>query len=100
MERWPRNYNKLSQHTKAKKRYKSKLTLFAKVSEARKNTIFQIFFVVVKDSLVYESGEIGTFLFHSQYGNMLNGVEMAAYVYGKLQAEQRERINTLMTGKD
>lgn len=104
MKNWkddPGNYNKLSQPHESKEKVQEQIdAFFAKVSEARKEHNISDILVVVKDSLVYESGEIGTFLFHSQYGNMLNGVEMAAYVYGKLQAEQRERINTLLTGKD
>ena len=30
---------------------------------------------------------------------MLNGVSMAAYAYGQLQAEQRELLNKLVAGQ-
>ena len=104
MDNWkddPENYNKLIVPHESKEKVQESLdAFFAKVSAARKEHKIADILVVVKDSLVYDSGEIGTFLFHSQYGNMLNGVEMAAYVYGKLQAEQRERINKLMAGKE
>ncbi|MBN8833731.1 MAG: hypothetical protein ABS68_08925 [Niastella sp. SCN 39-18] len=96
----PENYYKMSEpHESADKANEALQKFYEKVSEARKEFKIADILIVTKDSVRYEDGNIGQFMQHSQYGNQLNGVSMAAYAYGQLQAEDRERINKLIAGK-
>ena len=42
--------------------------------------------MITKDTSFLSDGTIGLFIQHSQFGNQLNGLSMAAYAYGQLQA--------------
>lgn len=96
----PENYYKMSEpHENKDKANEALQGFYDKVSEARREFKIADILVITKDSVRYEDGEIGQFIQHSQYGNELNGVSMAAYAYGKLQAEQKELLNKLMAAK-
>ena len=95
----PDNYYKMSEpHENADKANEALQNFHDKVSEARKEFKIADVLVITKDSVRYESGEVGQFMQHSQYGNQLNAASMAAYAYGQLQAEQRELLNKLAAG--
>lgn len=96
----PDNYYKMSEpHENPDKANEALQKFYDKVSEARKEFKIADILVITKDSVRYEDGEVGQFMQHSQYGNQLNAVSMAAYAYGQLQAEQRELLNKLVDGK-
>lgn len=96
----PENYHKMSEpHESPAKANEALEKFYEKVSEARKEFKIADILVITKDSVRYEDGEVGQFMQHSQYGNQLNGVSMAAYAYGQLQAEERELLNKLIAGK-
>lgn len=96
----PDNYHKMSEpHESPEKANEALQKFYEKVSEARKEFKIADILVITKDSIMYEDGEVGQFMQHSQYGNQLNGVSMAAYAYGQLQAEERELLNKFIAGK-
>lgn len=96
----PENYYKMSEpHETPDKANEALQKFYDKVSEARKEFKIADILVITKDSVRYPDGEVGQFMQHSQYGNQLNAVSMAAYAYGQLQAEDRERMNKLVAGK-
>jgi len=96
----PDNYYKMSEpHENPDKANEALQKFYDKVSEARKEFKIADILVITKDSVRYPDGEVGQFMQHSQYGNQLNGVSMAAYAYGQLQAEERELLNKLVAGK-
>ncbi len=95
----PENYYKMSEpHENPDKANKALKNFYEKVSEARKEFKIADVLVVIKDSARYPDGEVGQFIQHSQFGNTLNGVQMAAYAYGQLQTESREVMNKLVAG--
>lgn len=95
----PENYHNMSQpHEREDKATEALQGFYDAISEARKKFKIADVLVVTKDSLRYEDGKVGDFMQHSQFGNQLNGVAMAAYAYGKLQAEEREMLNKLISG--
>lgn len=97
----PENYHKMSEpHENTDKANEALQKFYDKVSEARKEFKISDILVIIKDSVRYEDGEVGQFMQHSQYGNQLNAVSMAAYAYGQLQAEQRELLNKFVAGKN
>jgi len=94
------NYHKLSEPYETPDTANESLQRFYdKVSEARKECKIADVLVVTKGSVMYKDGEVGQFMQHSQYGDQLCGTSMAAYAYGQLQAEDRERLNKLVAGK-
>ena len=94
------NYHKMSEpHETPEKANEALQKFYDEVNEARKKFNIADILVITKDSVRYESGEVGQFMQHSQYGNQLNGASMAAYAYGQLQAEQRELLNKLVAGQ-
>ena len=96
----PENYHKMSEpHESPEKANEALQKFYEKVEAARKEFKIADILVITKDSIRYEDGEVGQFMQHSQYGNQLNGVSMAAYAYGQLQAEERELLNKLIAGK-
>lgn len=96
----PENYYKMSEpHESPEKANEALQKFYEKVSEARKEFKIADILVITKDSVRHEDGEVGQFMQHSQYGDQLNGVSMAAYAYGQLQAEHRELLNKLVAGK-
>lgn len=95
----PENYHKMCEpHENTDKANEALQKFYDKVSEARKEFRIADILVITKDSVRYPDGEVGQFIQHSQYGNQLNGVSMAAYAYGQLQAEQRELLAKLVSG--
>ena len=68
------------------------------VSKARKEFNISDVLIAVRDSAVYEGGEVGEFITSTQIGNQLYGEPMAAYLYGKMQAERREMIAKIAGG--
>jgi len=103
MKNWkdnPENYQRMSEpHANRDAANEALANFYKDAQEARKKHKIADILVVIKDSCVYEDGEVGSFLQHSQYGNKLNGLAMAAYVYGAENAEHKETINKLLTGK-
>lgn len=96
----PDNYHRMSEpHESPDLADEALRKFYEKVSEARKEFKISDILVITKDSVRYPDGEIGQFMQHSQYGNLLNGVTMAAYAYGQLQAEHKELVNKLLAGK-
>ena len=96
----PNNYHKMSEpHENPDKAAEALQKFYDKVSEARKEFKIADILVITKDSIRYPDGEVGQFMHQSQYGSQLNGVSMAAYAYGQLQSEERERLNKLIAGK-
>jgi hypothetical protein len=96
----PDNYYKMSEpHENPDKANEALQKFYDKVSEARNEFKIADILVITKDSVRYPDGEVGQFMQHSQYGNQLNAVSMAAYAYGQLQAEERELLNKLIAGK-
>lgn len=96
----PKNYHKMSQpHETPISANEALEKFYEKVEEARNEFKISDVLIVTKDSAYYPDGEVGHFMIHAQYGNQLNGVAMAAYAYGQLQAEQRELLNKLVAGK-
>lgn len=97
----PKNYLKLSEpHPNSDAVHEALKAFYEKVEQARNEFNIADVLIVIKDSVVYKDNEVGAFFQHSQFGNSLNGVSMAAYAYGKLQEEQRQIINSLMAGKN
>lgn len=96
----PENYYKMSEpHETPEKAQEALQKFHDKVAEARKEFMIADVLVVTKDSVRYGDGTVGQFMQHGQIGNQLNGVAMAAYAYGKLQAEQTELLNKLIGQK-
>jgi hypothetical protein len=94
------NYHKMSEpHESPEKANEALEKFYEKVSEARKEFKIADVLVITKGSIKYADGEEGQFMQHSQFGSQLNGVSMAAYAYGQLQAEDRELLNKLVAGK-
>ena len=95
----PSNYYAMSHPFEGENKANETLELFyQKVSEARQECNIADVLIVTKDSILYPDGQIGGFMQHSQTGDSTNGVIMAAYVYGKVQAEHRELLNKLAKG--
>ena len=93
------NYYKMSEpHESSQKANEDLQKFYDKVQEARKEFKIADVVVIVKDSAIYDDGKVGEFFSCAHYGNQLNAIAMAAYAYGKLQADQRELINKLAAG--
>ena len=96
----PDNYRKMSEPHKSMDDANEALQKFYdKVSEARKECQIADVLVITKDSSFLSDGTIGLFIQHSQFGNQLNGLSMAAYAFGQLQDEQKEFLSKLSKGK-
>ena len=105
----PDNYRKMSEPHKSMDDANEALQKFYdKVSEARKECQIADVLVITKDTYFLSDGTIGIFIQHSQFGNQLNGLSMAAYAFGQLQAayafgqlqdEQKEFLSKLSNGK-
>ena len=95
----PENYYKMSEpHESTDKANEALQGFYEKVEAARKEFKIADILVITKDSVRYPDGQVGQFMQHSQYGNQLNGISMAAYAYGQLQAEQSEMLNKYIAG--
>jgi hypothetical protein len=96
----PENYSKLSVPFESSDTASEALENFYKeVGELRKKHKIPDLLMIVKASVKYEDGEIGDIIHHSFYGNVLNQLPMAAYVYGQTQADHEEVISRLLKGK-
>ena len=96
----PQNYHKMFEpHETPEKATEALQKFYDKVSEARKEFKIADILIITKDSVCYPDGEVGQFMQHSQFGNQLNGVSMAAYAYVQLKAEQKELLNKLVAGQ-
>ena len=96
----PENYYKMSVPFESPELANEAIRNFYKEVEMsrKKYNIADVLFVI-KGNVKYKDNEIGQFLQHCQYGNQLNAVQMAAYVYGKTSEEEREIINKFLAGK-
>lgn len=93
----PDNYYKLNRPFNTPEKANEAIGAFYEaVSELRNKHEIPDVLIVIKGSAIYEDGKAGEFLNLLQFGNQLNGVPMAAYAYGKLQAENIEIVNKLM----
>lgn len=96
----PNNYAKLSGPHESPEKAKEQIALFMEaVSSARKQFGISDVLIAVKDSAIYEDGEVGEFITSTQMGNQIYGETMAAYLYGKMQSERRERVAKLVGGQ-
>lgn len=94
------NYHHMSQpHESAAQANEALELFFHKVNEARSEFKISDVLIVVKDKTHYQDGEIGEFFHLIQIGDMTNMPRMAAYAFGKVQAEQREFLNKLIANK-
>jgi hypothetical protein len=95
----PDNYAKMSvpfENADAANEALSKF--FDEIDVIRKKYKIPDVLIVTKGEIVFEEG-IGSFMQHSNFGNSLNVLAMAAYVYGRSEQEHKERISKLLTGK-
>jgi hypothetical protein len=95
----PENYHKMSvPHESPDLANEALRGFYDDVEAARKKHKIADILIITKDSVKYPDGKIGQFMQHSQYGNSLNAVPMAAFAYGQTQAEHREVINKMLGG--
>ena len=96
----PENYHRMSApHENTDKANQALKSFYEKVEKARLEYKIADVLIIIKDAIKYDDGGVGQFVQHSQFGSQTNGVSMAAYAYGQLQAEQREVLNKLIAGK-
>ena len=96
----PENYYKMSEpHETPDLANEALKNFYADVEVARKKHKIADILLITKDSVKYPDGKVGQFMQHSQYGKSLNAELMAAYAYGKTQAEHREMINKILACK-
>ena len=95
------NYHKMSQpHENSDKANEALEKFYEKVAEARKEFKISDVLVVTMDTVFSEIGTITAFVQVSQFGNVTNGLSMAAYAFGKLKAEQNELLSHLLEEND
>lgn len=93
----PENYRKMSEpHETPDMANEAIKNFYADVEVARNKHKIANILIIIKDSAKYTDGNVGQFMQHSKYGNSLNFEPMAAYGYGKTQAEHREMINKIL----
>jgi hypothetical protein len=96
----PTNYRIMSEPFETPEKANEALKAFnEELSELRKKHKISDLLYVIKDSCYYPDGEIGYFMQHSHFGDILQAEAMAAYLYGKEQSETRERMNKLINSK-
>ena len=94
-----KNYFEMSKpHENADIANKALHDFYAEISELRKKYKIRDVLVITYDSVQYPDNKIGEFMQHTAFGNSTNQVNMAAYVYGQVNAEERERVNKLLAG--
>lgn len=99
-KRDPENYLKMSEPFETIDSANEALAnFFEEISEIRKKHKVADVLIVCKGSVKYEDGEIGDFINFSHYGNSLNQLPMAAFVYGQTSQDQKEMVNKLLAGK-
>lgn len=95
----PENYYNLSQpFENADDANKAISDFYDDVALLRKKHRIPDVLITIKGSVKYDTG-VGDFMNVISFGNQLNQVPMAAYSFGKTQADQRELINKLATVK-
>lgn len=72
---------------------------FEELGELRKKHKIRDVLVVLYDSVKYDDGNCGEFMCTGNYGNQINCLPMAAYLYGQEQSEHVERINKMVSKK-
>lgn len=96
----PDNYSKMLVPFESMDAANEALTkFFDEVGEIRKKYKIPDVLIITKGSIRHEDGSEGDFMNHSGFGSMLNQLPMAAYCYGQVQAEQKETISKLISGK-
>jgi flagellar basal body L-ring protein FlgH len=96
----PENYRKMREpFENLEKANEAIENFYDELFEIRKKYNISDILIVIKDSCKYADGKIGTFMQCLQYGNSLNGKQLAAYAYGQMQANDREMINKLLAGQ-
>ena len=94
----PENYYKMSEPFESADACNDALAAFYEgIGELRKKHRIRDVLIVTYGSVRYEGGKLGDFMQHSTFGNQMNEVPMAAYVFGQTQASARERINKLIS---
>lgn len=95
-----KNYFEMSKpHENADLANKALRDFHNEIGEIRKKYKIRDVLIVTYDSVQYADNKIGEFMQHTAFGNSINQVNMAAYVYGQTKAEERERVNKLLAGE-
>lgn len=71
---------------------------FEEIDGIRKKYKIPDVLIVTKGDIVCEEGT-GSFMQYSNFGNSVNILPMAAYVYGRAEQEHKEIIYKLLAGK-
>ena len=96
----PDNYYKMSEPFEGADACNEAISKFyEELGELRKKYKIRDVLIVTYGSVKYTDGKIGDFMQHSGFGNSINQLPMSAYAYGQLQAENRELMNNLISGK-
>ena len=96
----PENYYKMSEPFESNDKANEAIKSFTEeLSELRKKHKLRDVLVVIYGSVKQEDGEVGEFITTSNFGNVMNCLPMAAYVYGQEQADHKERISKMLAGK-
>ena len=94
------NYLKMSEPHESFDAAKDALAKFyEELGELRRKHKIRDLLCVVYDGYKNEDGNIGEIMHHTAYGNSLNPVVMAAYVYGQEKNERDEMMGKLLSGK-
>lgn len=94
------NYYKMSEPFESADKANEAVGKFRdELDELRKKYKIRDILLVFYDSVRYEDGTVAEFMSTAHFGNSLNCLPMAAYVYGQEQAEHRERINKMISPK-
>lgn len=95
----PENYAKMSIPFENEEKANESLRLFyEEVSASRKKNNISDVLIVVKDSAINPSGEIGVFMADLYCGNGLNKEAISAWAYGQSVAERKELIGKYLAG--
>lgn len=83
----PATYRKLSEpHASPEAASETISAFYEKVAALRKEHSIADVVIIVKDSVEYPDGKIGDIINIHQMGDSANGLPMAAYAYGVMQA--------------
>jgi hypothetical protein len=92
----PENYAAMSVPLESEKAIHD---FYEELSELRKKHGIRDLLCVVYGSIKYDDGEIGEYMTHSSFGNSVNAIVMAAFVYGQEKKANEELMGKLLTGK-
>lgn len=96
----PKNYHEMSKPYKDKDEANDSWAKFySEVSDLRKKYKVTDLLVVSSSYVTYEDGEVGQIMIHMGYGDMSKQTHLAAYAYGRTQAEEKERLNKILNDK-